>query len=148
MCVHTYPESHPNGKICTFRADIEVSTCGIISPLKALNYLITQLESDIVTIDYRVRGFTRDIHGKKHFIDHDIKSIQNFIKDDIKLLYQIRDVNASNENYFHTRMIVKELNIEKYLFNILPHTLSPEESIAIKDLLWKEMREIYYGYNI
>ncbi|MEI4260124.1 MAG: adenosylmethionine decarboxylase [Candidatus Dasytiphilus stammeri] len=148
VCVHTYPESHPEGKICTFRADIEVSTCGIISPLKALNYLITQLESDIVTIDYRVRGFTRDIHGKKHFIDHEIQSIQNFIKDDIKLMYQMRDVNAYNENYFHTRMIVKELNIEKYLFNILPHTLSSEEYIAIKDLLWKEMREIYYGYNL
>ena len=33
--------------------------------LKALNYLIHQLESDIVTIDYRVRGFTRDINGNK-----------------------------------------------------------------------------------
>lgn len=56
ICVHTYPESHPEGGLCTFRADIEVSTCGVISPLKALNYLIHQLESDIVTIDYRVRG--------------------------------------------------------------------------------------------
>ena len=52
ICVHTYPESHPEGGLCTFRADIEVSTCGVISPLKALNYLIHQLESDIVTIDY------------------------------------------------------------------------------------------------
>jgi len=25
--VHTYPESHPEGGLCTFRADIEVSTC-------------------------------------------------------------------------------------------------------------------------
>lgn len=37
ICVHTYPESHPEGGLCTFRADIEVSTCGVISPLKALN---------------------------------------------------------------------------------------------------------------
>lgn len=28
ICVHTYPESHPEGGLCTFRADIEVSTCG------------------------------------------------------------------------------------------------------------------------
>ncbi len=29
ICVHTYPESHPEGGLCTFRADIEVSTCGL-----------------------------------------------------------------------------------------------------------------------
>ena len=58
VTVHTYPESHPEGGISTFRADIDVSTCGLISPLKALNYLIHSLESDIVNVDYRVRGFT------------------------------------------------------------------------------------------
>ncbi|MEN1226526.1 S-adenosylmethionine decarboxylase, partial [Pseudomonas aeruginosa] len=91
ICVHSYPESHPEGGLCTFRADIEVSTCGVISPLKALNYLIHQLESDIVTIDYRVRGFTRDINGMKHFIDHEIDSIQNFMSDDMKALYDMVD---------------------------------------------------------
>jgi S-adenosylmethionine decarboxylase len=39
ITVHTYPESHPDDGISTFRADIDVSTCGHISPLKALNYL-------------------------------------------------------------------------------------------------------------
>ena len=42
----------------------------MISPLKALNYLIHALESDIVIMDYRVRRFTRDVNGRKHFIDH------------------------------------------------------------------------------
>src|SRR5690606_29826062 len=48
ITVHTYPETHPDNGIATFRADIDVSTCGVISPLKALNYLIESLESDIV----------------------------------------------------------------------------------------------------
>ena len=61
ITVHTYPESHPDGGISTFRADLDVSTCGRISPLKALNYLIHSFESDIVIMDYRVRGFTRDV---------------------------------------------------------------------------------------
>ena len=61
--MHTYPEIHPVDGIATFRVDIDVSTCGVISPLKALNYLIHQFDSDIVTVDYRVRGFTRDIEG-------------------------------------------------------------------------------------
>ncbi len=65
ITVHTYPEIHPVDGIATFRVDIDVSTCGVISPLKALNYLIHQFDSDIVTVDYRVRGFTRDIEGRK-----------------------------------------------------------------------------------
>jgi S-adenosylmethionine decarboxylase len=40
ICVHTYPETHPDSGICTFRADVEVSTCGRISPLHALDFLI------------------------------------------------------------------------------------------------------------
>jgi len=36
ITVHTYPESHPDKGISTFRADIDVSTCGEISPLKVL----------------------------------------------------------------------------------------------------------------
>ena len=115
ICVHTYPESHPEGGLCTFRADIEVSTCGVISPLKALNYLIHQLESDIVTIDYRVRGFTRDVNGVKHFIDHEINSIQNFMSDDMKAMYDMVDVNVYQENIFHTKMLLKEFDLKHYL---------------------------------
>ena len=51
ITVHTYPESHPDHGVSTFRADIDVSTCGLISPLKALNYLIHSFESDIVIMD-------------------------------------------------------------------------------------------------
>ncbi|ANZ22435.1 S-adenosylmethionine decarboxylase proenzyme [Buchnera aphidicola (Diuraphis noxia)] len=148
ICVHTYPESDPQSGICTFRADIEISTCGIISPLNALNYLIHKLESDIVTIEYRVRGFTRDINGIKHFIDHDINSIQNFMSDNIKAMYDMVDVNVYQENIFHTRMLLREFNLKNYLFNINLQDLKKEQQSHIINLLWKEMREIYYGRNI
>ncbi len=115
ITVHTYPESHPDNGISTFRADIDVSTCGQISPLKALNYLIHSFESDIVIMDYRVRGFTRDVSGHKHYIDHEINSIQNYIADDTKALYQMIDVNVYQENIFHTKMMLKETNLENYL---------------------------------
>ena len=148
ICVHTYPESHPEGGLCTFRADIEVSTCGVISPLKALNYLIHQLESDIVTMDYRVRGFTRDINGVKHFIDHKINSIQNFMSDDMKSLYYMMDVNVYQENIFHTKMMLKDFDLKHYLFNAKPEELNAEERERITRLLYKEMQEIYYGRNL
>src|SRR6185437_760284 len=98
ITVHTYPEYHPDEGISTFRADIDVSTCGEISPLKALNYLIHSFETDIMTMDYRVRGFTRDINGHKLFIDHEISSIQNYIPAEVRDLYHMIDVNVYQEN--------------------------------------------------
>lgn len=148
ITVHTYPESHPDNGISTFRADIDVSTCGRISPLKALNYLIHSFESDIVIIDYRVRGFTRDITGKKYFIDHKINSIQNFISKDTKERYQMIDVNVYQENIFHTKMMLKEYDLDNYLFGIDKEDLGPIEERKIKQRLKREIAEIFYGRNV
>lgn len=148
ICVHTYPESHPDDGICTFRADIEVSTCGLISPLKALDYMIHQFESDIVTMDYRVRGFTRDVNGTKHYIDHKISSIQNFIGQDIRDRYRMLDVNVYQENIFHTKMILDDFDLDQYLFDCSPEDLAPEEVDSITERLQKEMYEIFFARNL
>jgi S-adenosylmethionine decarboxylase len=148
LTVHTYPESHPIEGISTFRVDIDVSTCGMISPLKALNYLIESFDSDIINIDYRVRGFTRDIDGTKHFIDHSINSIQNYISDENKLKYQMIDVNVYQDKIFHTKMILKDLVLQNYLFGIEDEKdLTKEELDEIKEKLTLEMYEIFYGKN-
>ncbi|KAB3529184.1 adenosylmethionine decarboxylase [Alkaliphilus serpentinus] len=148
ITVHTYPESHPDDGISTFRADIDVSTCGHISPLKALNYLIHSFDSDIMTIDYRVRGFTRDVTGKKFFIDHKINSIQNYISSDTRNRYQMIDVNVYQENIFHTKMLLKEFDLDNYLFGVKKTELLPGERKKIKQHLKREMAEIFYGRNI
>ncbi|HET7922542.1 MAG TPA: adenosylmethionine decarboxylase [Gammaproteobacteria bacterium] len=148
VTVHTYPESHPDNGISTFRADIDVSTCGRISPLKALNYLLHVFESDIVLMDYRVRGFTRDVRGTKHFIDHDIDSIQNFLSDDTRERYQTIDVNVYQESIFHTKMILKEFDLDNYLFGTGANELKPAEAELIRQRLKNEMLEIFYGRNI
>lgn len=148
VTVHTYPESHPDNGISTFRADIDVSTCGLISPLKALNHLIHSFDSDIVIMDYRVRGFTRDIEGKKHYIDHEINSIQKFMSEDTRMDYQMMDVNIFQENTFHTKMIKKELELDDYLFGEGTKGLSQQERDDIEARLRNEMLEIYYSRNM
>lgn len=148
ITVHTYPEYHPSEGISTFRADIDVSTCGEISPLKALNYLIHSFETDVMTIDYRVRGFTRDINGHKLFIDHEINSIQNYIPDEVIDLYQMIDVNVYQENIFHTKCKLREFDLNNYLFGYTKDGLSEEEQRIITDKLTIEMDEIFYGKNI
>lgn len=148
ITVHTYPESHPDKGISSFRADIDVSTCGEISPLKALDYLINCFNSDIAIIDYRVRGFTRDVDGKKFYIDHKINSIQNYISKTTRELYQMIDVNVYQENIFHTKMILKEFDLDNYLFGTAKKELLTGEKKKIKQRLKKEMAEIFYGKNI
>lgn len=148
LTVHTYPESHPKDGISTFRADIDVSTCGLISPLRALNFLIHSFDSDIVTLDYRVRGFTRDKKGRKYFIDHKIDSIQNFLARDTKQMYQMIDVNIYQENTFHTKMMIKDRPLDDYLFGIGETHLTETDRDRIRHSLNHEMLEIFYGRNL
>ncbi|MDR6724214.1 S-adenosylmethionine decarboxylase [Paenibacillus amylolyticus] len=148
ITVHTYPEFHPSEGISTFRADIDVSTCGEISPLKALNYLIHSFDTDIMTMDYRVRGFTRDTSGRKLFIDHEIGSIQNYIPDEIKSSFDMIDVNVYQENIFHTKCKLREFDLDNYLFGYTKDKLSKAEQHEITEWLKLEMDEIYYGKNI
>ncbi len=148
LTVHTYPESHPGNGISTFRVDIDVSTCGLVSPLKALNYLIHSFESDIVILDYRVRGFTRNVRGRKHFIDHKIDSIQNYLARDTKQRYEMIDVNVYQENIFHTKMMLKEFHLEDYLFGTAAERLGSTEYSRLHRRIKREMLEIFYGRNL
>ena len=148
VTVHTYPEFHPDTSIATFRVDIDVATCGKITPLTALDYLIGSFDSDIITMDYRVRGFTRNLDGEKLFIDHNITSIQNYI--DSKLLdkYDAVDINVYQANMFHTKMLIKELDLQNYLFNTDVNELPPRRRLEITDALQREMIEIFSGRNV
>ena len=148
ITVHTYPETHPQHGIATFRADIDVATCGVISPLKALNYLIESTESDIVVADYRIRGFTRDVKGRKHYIDHKINSIQDFLAKNIKARYEMLDVNVYQENIFHTKMHLKEFDLDNYLFEERARNLSFKERMRIEALLKREIEELFHGHNL
>lgn len=148
ITAHTYPETNSKTGISTFRVDIDVSTCGMISPLRVLDYLINNFDSDIVLIDYRVRGFTRDVKGRKIFIDDDITSIQDYISDDILRRYTAYDINIVSDNVFHSKMVLKNLKLENYLFGSELSKLSRKERMRITTLLRKEMQEIFECRNI
>ena len=148
ITVHTYPETHPHNGIATFRADIDVATCGVISPLKALNYLIDSFDSDIVVMDYRVRGFTRDVKGKKHYIDHKINSIQDYLLKSSREKYEMIDVNVYQENLFHTKMHLKDFDLDTYLFEEKAKNLSFKDRSRIETQLRREIAELFHGRNL
>ena len=148
VTVHTYPEYHPETSLATFRVDIDVATCGEITPLSTLDYLISSFDSDIITMDYRVRGFTRDVNGKKLFMDHRVASIQDYISPDILSKYDAVDINVYGSNIYHTKMMVKEIDLQNYLFKTDAYELPPTKRLEIMDNLRREMIEIYSGRNI
>lgn len=148
IAIHTYPEYHQLSGIATFRVDIDIATCGMISPLKALHYLLESFDSDVVIIDYRVRGFTRDQHGRKLFIDHDIGSIQDYISDDFLEGYTAYDINIVSDNNFHTQMRKKELVLKDYLFGEEITGLGVNEKKRIKKSLDTEIQELFECKNL
>lgn len=148
ITVHTYPEYHPDTYLATFRVDIDVATCGEITPLSTLDYLIGSFDSDIITMDYRVRGFTRDVAGQKLFMDHRMTSIQDFIDGATLRRYDAVDINVYEANLFHTKMLIKEIDLQNYLFNSDVYELAPKLRLEIMGNLRREMIEIFSGRNI
>ena len=135
VTVHTYPEYHPETCLATFRVDIDVATCGEITPLSTLDYLIGSFDSDIITMDYRVRGFTRAMDGKKLFMDHRVKSIQDYIAEETLRRYDVVDINVYEANLFHTKMMVKDIDLQNYLFKTDVYELPPRTRLSIMDSL-------------
>ncbi|HNX13971.1 MAG TPA: adenosylmethionine decarboxylase [Oscillospiraceae bacterium] len=148
IAVHTYPEYHPETSIATFRVDIDVATCGEITPLSTLDFLIGSFDSDIITIDYRVRGFTRNMEGKKLFNDNNIVSIQNYIDQETLLKYDAVDINVYQANIFHTKMLIKDPVLQNYLFNSDVYEIPPKIRLDIINALRREMIEIFSGQII
>ena len=52
------------------------------------------------------------------------------------------------ENIFHTKMLLKDFELNNYLFAVSKDDLTPKEQREIMTKLKKEMAEIFYGRNM
>ena len=142
ICAHTYPDFRKDGTICSFRIDIDISTCGEISPLRALNYMFDAFDSDVIFIDYVVRGYTRDSRGRRVYMDHDLTSIQDFIDKKILDDYYCVDLALQSDNIWQTKMLRTKLNEESYFLD--PVNLSDPVTQSYLEAVKNEMRGILY----
>lgn len=147
LTVHTYPENRPDHGVNAFRAELDISTCGRISPLTVLNDLIDGFAPDLAVLDYRVRGFSRAANGAKCFIDHPIRSIQDFLSEEIRERYRMVDVTVDQERIFYTKMILKEWTLNDYRFGLAVQGMSAQERIDVEQRIRREMTEIFYAGN-
>ena len=99
-------------------------------------------ESTLAALD-RARA-----NGHKLFLDHNITSIQDYIAPDTLARYDAVDINVYEANLFHTKMMLKEVDLQNYLFKTDVYELPPKTRLAIMNNLRKEMIEIFSGRNI
>jgi S-adenosylmethionine decarboxylase len=149
LCIHTYPEETAQNDIAIFRADIELSTCGVISPLKVLDYVIEAFSADVVDIDYRVRGMTRDQRGKKHFNDHEITHISEHFAKETRDKYHMKDSVMATHNLFHCKLVRQSIKLKHHVFNIDghldKHQLPTQDKTRIREQLASELNELFIG---
>ena len=81
-------------------------------------------------------------------MDHEIRSIQDFIDSRTLRYYDAVDINVYEANLFHTKMMLKDINLQNYLFNTDVYELLPQVRLEIMHNLRKEMIEIFSGRNI
>ena len=142
ICAHTYPDFVKNGLICSLRIDIDISTCGEISPLKALNYMFKAFYSDVVVIDYTVRGFTRDTNGKHVYMDHALKSIKDFVDPKVLKDYFCLDLALQSDNIWQTKMLRTNLDERSYFLS--PVDLGAVVTRSMLDMIKDEMCRVLH----
>ncbi|MEA1983918.1 MAG: S-adenosylmethionine decarboxylase, partial [Campylobacterota bacterium] len=145
ITAHTYPDFDNENGILSFRVDIELSTCGEITPLSSLNAIFDFFDTDIVTIDYVVRGFTRNEVGEHVYMDHEINSIKEFIDEEILKSYKMKDLILQNDNIWQLKMLREDMKVDEYFS---PKTqLSTQEKEKKIDELNSEMLSIFNGWR-
>ena len=140
ICAHTYPDSLDPSGICSFRVDIDIATCGSISPLYALDFMFKSFESDLVCVDYVVRGFARTTKGDKVYMDHNVNSITDFISPIICREYETMDKNFPAHHTYQTTFCRKELDASSYFRS--PRTVPPQVASEKMELIRSEMNSI------
>ncbi|WP_397601153.1 S-adenosylmethionine decarboxylase [Silvanigrella sp.] len=140
ICAHTYPDSLDPSGICSFRVDIDIATCGSISPLYALDFMFKAFETDVVCVDYVVRGFARNKRNEKIFMDHDMSSITKYVSPLILRDYDTIDMNSPEHHTYQTMFCRRELDESSYFRN--PRTVPPELATEKMILIRKEMESI------
>ena len=81
-------------------------------------------------------------------MDHEITSIQNYIDGGILERYDAVDINVYEAKLFHTKMLIKDVDLQNYLFNTDIYELPPRVRLEITKNLRQEMIEIFSGRNL
>ena len=120
-------------RLATFRVDIDVATCGEITPLSTLDYLIGSFR-----FGYHHHGLPRarlyPRHRRQKAVHRSpyVTSIQDFISPaHARAIRRRATSTCTRSNLFHTKMLLKEIDLQNYLFNTDIYELPPKTRLKI-----------------
>ena len=125
--------------------------------LMSLALLLKILSQDKVTtilnkFDSSVSDYYYCRYLKRTYNDNFEKSVElesdNPIDEATLDKYDAVDINVYQANMFHTKMLIKEIELQNYLFNTDVRELSPRSRLDITNALRREMIEIFSGRNV
>jgi S-adenosylmethionine decarboxylase len=110
LCVHTYPDFGSVEELPCLRVDLDLSSCGMISPLRSLNFILDSLQPTAALIDYSVRGFTRDAQGGVLFQDHPLQRLQDALDPQWVEVFELWDQKGNFDQTWQMKMLRRELS--------------------------------------
>jgi S-adenosylmethionine decarboxylase len=112
ISIHTY--SDLDSELSTYRIDIDLSTCGVINPLKSLNYIIDFFNPDVIHIDFLIRGF-KTVNNKTELFDtkQDL-NIKNYLEN-FHLKNYKHSICIHNKNRIAIGKMVKKNRLESFV---------------------------------
>jgi len=138
ISLHTYPDRRPHQQgVHSFRLDVEISSCGQISPCYAIPYLLQHLPVDVMTIDYRIRGFNRDAQDRAYYQEQKSINLQTYLASHCALDYHSQHHRWSVIPCEHSRLMRKKTQQH----NQLQH--EPDTDTAWQALVQQEMQRLY-----
>ncbi len=75
-------------------------------------------------------------------------TVQEYLAKHIRQKYEMFDVNVYQENMFHTKMHIKDFDLDTYLFEAHSDDLSFKERQRIEALVKREIEELFHGRNL
>ena len=143
LCIHTYPEESPQNGMAIFRADVELSTCGVISPLEVLNFVINTFDADVIDIDYRIRGMTRNTTGQKLFTIDKLNNLSDFLSTKLTTKYEISEHNLPKQQLYHSKLRRKRVSLEDHIFGAGDDSLSKDKQCSINASIEQEIEQLF-----
>lgn len=109
LCAHTYPDFGSAEEAPSLRVDLDLTSCGTISPLRSLNFILDCLGPAAAVIDYSVRGFTRDATGKVLFQDHPLQRLQDSLDPQWLDVFDVFDQMGNFDQTWQMKMLRRDL---------------------------------------
>ena len=108
-----------------------------------LNFVINAFDADVIDIDYRIRGMTRNTSGQKLFTIDKLNNLSDFLSTELTTKYVISEHNLSKQQLYHSKLRRKRVYLDDHLFGARNKSLSKNEQCLINASIEQEIEQLF-----